>query len=131
MIALDTNVLARYLLDDEPRQSAAARRLLARAEARFSVPITLTLELAWVLKSRSVPRGAVVDALRDLAALPNVQLQFPEVVSVALQLAERGLEIADALHLAMSRRAERFVSFDEQFIRQARKLATTPAVQRV
>jgi len=131
MIALDTNVLARYLLDDEPRQSAAARRLLARAEARFSVPITLTLELAWVLKSRSVPRGAVVDALRGLAALPNVQLQFPEVVSVALQLAERGLEIADALHLAMSRRAERFVSFDEQFIRQARKLATTPAVQRV
>ena len=131
MIALDTNVLARYLLDDEPRQSAAARRLLARAEARFSVPITVTLELAWVLKSRSVPRGAVVDALRGLAALPNVQLQFPEVVSVALQLAERGLEIADALHLAMSRRAERFVSFDEQFIRQARKLATTPAVQRV
>ena len=131
MIALDTNVLARYLLDDEPRQSAAARRLLSRADQSFWVPITVLLELAWVLKSRGVPRGAVVEAIRGLAALGNVQLQFPELVSTALQIADGGVDVADAIHLSLSGKAERLATFDAQFVRQARKLATIPPVEAI
>jgi predicted nucleic acid-binding protein len=131
MIGLDTNVLARYLLDDEPCQSLAARRLLERAETRFWVPVTVLLELAWVLKSRGVPRGAVVEAMGGLAALPNVHLQFAQAVLLALQFADGGLEVADALHLALCDRAERFVSFDDHLIRLSRKLSTNPIVQKV
>jgi predicted nucleic acid-binding protein len=131
MIALGTNVLARYLLDDEPRQSAAARRLLSRADQSFWVPITVLLELAWVLKSRGVPREAMLEAMRALAGLGNVHLQSPEIVSAALQFAEGGIDVADAIHLALSAKAERFASFDAQLARQARKLATTPPVEAV
>jgi predicted nucleic acid-binding protein len=131
MIALDTNVLARYLLDDEPRQSAAARRLLSRGDERYWVPITVMLELASVLKSRGVPREAVVESMRGIGALANVQLQSPEIVSAALQLADGGIDIADAIHLALSGKAERFVSFDAQLVRQARKHATTPIVEAI
>ena len=54
MIALDTNILARYLLDDEPAQARAARRLLADAKAEYWIPMSVVLEVTdvqWTKKS--------------------------------------------------------------------------------
>lgn len=126
MIALDTNVLARYLLGDEPSQARAARRLLEDAKAEYWVPITVVLELAWVLRKAEAPRGVVIEKLRELLSLQNMRPQNADLVFQALRWAAQGMDLADALHLVMSSKAERFATFDEALVKQARKLYVQP-----
>ena len=128
MIALDTNVLARYLLDDEPAQARAARRLLADAQAEYWIPVTVVLELAWVLRKSDAPRAVIMDRLRDLLSLRNVRAQNADLVFQALRWAVQGMDLADALHLVLSGKAERFATFDEALVKQARKLGVQPPV---
>lgn len=128
MIALDTNVLARYLLADDARQARAARSLLEDTGMEYFIPITVTLELAWVLRSSKVPRAEIIGPLRDLLSLPNVRPQLAEAVFQALRWAEGGLDVADALHLALSGKAERFLSFDGDLTKQAARAGALPQV---
>jgi predicted nucleic-acid-binding protein len=122
LIALDTNILARYLLDDEPAQARAARRLLADTKAEYWIPVTVVLELAWVLRKGDAPRSVVMERLRDLLRLRNVRVQNADLVFQALRWAAQGMDLADALHLVLSGKAERFATFDEALVKQARKL---------
>jgi len=128
LIALDTNILARYLLDDEPAQARAARRLLADAKAEYWIPVTVVLELAWVLRKTDAPRNVVMERLRDLLSLRNVRVQNADLVFQSLRWAAQGMDLADALHLVLSGKAERFATFDEALIKQARKLGVQPPV---
>jgi predicted nucleic-acid-binding protein len=128
LIALDTNVLARYLLDDEPAQARAARRLLSDARSEYWVPISVVLELAWVLRKSAAPRVVVMDRLRELLSLRNVRPQNADLVFQALRWAGEGMDLADALHLVLSGKAERFVTFDQALVRQARRLGVHPPV---
>ena len=128
MIALDTNILARYLLDDEPAQARAARRLLADAQAEYWIPVTVVLELAWVLRKSDAPRAVIMDRVRGLLSLRNVRAQNADLVFQALGWVGQGMDLADALHLALSGKAERFATFDEALIKQARKLGVQPPV---
>jgi predicted nucleic-acid-binding protein len=128
LIALDTNVLARYLLDDEPAQARAARRLLADVKAEYWIPVTVVLELAWVLRKSDAPRAVIMDRLRDLLSLRNVRAQNADLVFQALRWATQGMDLADALHLVLSAKAERFATFDEALVKQARKLGVQPPV---
>lgn len=126
MIALDTNILARYLLGDEPAQTRIARRLLGDAKAEYWVPITVVLELAWVLRKSEAPRADVIGKLRELLSLRNMRPQNADLVFQALRWASQGMDLADALHLVLSGKAERFATFDEALIKQARKLDVQP-----
>ena len=128
MIALDTNILARYLLDDEPAQARAAHRLLADTKAEYWIPVTVVLELAWVLRKSDAPRSVVMERLRDLLSLRNVRVQNADLVFQALSWAAQGMDLADALHLVLSGKAERFATFDAALVRQARKLGVQPPV---
>jgi len=128
LIALDTNILARYLLDDEPAQARAARRLLAEAKSAYWIPVTVVLELAWVLRKADAPRRLVMERLRDLLSLRNVRAQNADLVFQALRWAAQGMDLADALHLVLSGKAERFTTFDEALVKQARKLGVQPPV---
>ena len=128
MIGLDTNILARYLLDDEPAQARAARRLLADARAEYWIPITVVLELAWVLRKAEAPRSVVMERLRDLLSLRNLRVQNADLVFQGLRWAAQGMDLADALHLVLSGKAERFATFDEALVKQARKLGVQPPV---
>ena len=128
MIALDTNILARYLLDDEPAQARAARRLLADAKAEYWIPVTVVLELAWVLRKSDAPRAVIMDRVRGLLSLRNVRAQNADLVFQALGWAAQGMDLADALHLVLSGKAERFATFDEALVKQARKLGVQPPV---
>ena len=126
MIALDTNILARYLLGDEPAQTRAARRLLEDTGTEYWIPITVVLELAWVLRKAEAPRSVVVEKLRELLSLRNVRPQNADLVFQALRWATQGVDLADALHLVMSAKVERFATFDEALVKQARKLQLQP-----
>lgn len=61
-VALDTNVLVRLLVNDDPAQAEQAAELIDSSPACF-VPITVALELEWVLRGAyKLPREAVITA---------------------------------------------------------------------
>jgi predicted nucleic acid-binding protein len=121
MLVVDTNVVVRYLTNDDDAQAARARRLLAQHDV--FVPLTVLLEAEWVLRSVfGCPAAMVAGALRSFAGLPRVSVENPELASTALEWCERGFDFADALHLAAARAYEGFVSFDKALARAARRL---------
>ena len=128
MNALDANVLARYLLADEPRQAGAAQALIENDEGEFWIPVTVVLELAWVLHGKGVPDGEIAARLLQLFTLRSVRLQMSGSVFRALRWAEQGMDVADALHLALSDKAARFLTFDAALARSAAKLGARPPV---
>lgn len=129
MRAVDTNVLARYYLQDDPRQGRVASDILAAGEV--FVPKTVMLELEWVLRSvADQPAGKVLDCLAHLIALPGVTVEDDEQVETALRHCRRGIDFADALHLAASSACSEMLTFDDRrYARRARKLGLRPPVR--
>jgi predicted nucleic acid-binding protein len=118
VIAVDTNVVVRLLVGDDPAQLDRVRALF-EAETVF-LPKTVVLETEWVLRSLyGLAQREIVRALSALVALPQVRCEDPDAVSAALQLVRRNLDFADALHLASSHAAERFATFDRTLVRRA------------
>lgn len=127
MIALDTNVVARFLVNDEPAQARRARALI-EASAVY-VPVTVLLETEWVLRGGyRLPRAEVVRLLRALLGLPELATEDPQRVARALDWHAAGIDFADALHLSGSAGAERFATFDEKLVKAARKLGAGKVV---
>ncbi|GAB6042844.1 type II toxin-antitoxin system VapC family toxin [Endothiovibrio diazotrophicus] len=127
MIALDTNILARYLLNDDPEQAEAATRLLSRKET-FTAPPTVLLELAWVLKVNGCERDDIAKGLRALLGLPNFRPKAFEAICYALHWFEQGMDFGDALHLALSD-DETFFTFDKALGKHAANLGAVPPVK--
>lgn len=127
MIALDTNVLARYLLNDDAAQAEAAETLLSSGE-RFFVPLTVWLELVWVLECYDCSREEIAKALRHLPGLPDLQTSDTLALLRALNGFEGGTDFADALHLALSSHAQAFATFDQALIKGAKRLDAQPPV---
>ena len=122
MLAIDTNIIMRLLVRDDPEQSARARDLIP-VETVFA-SATLMLETERVLRSvYGHSTGQIVVALRAFAGLPNVTIESAGVVSQALDWAERGIEYADALHVAKATHCDAFASFDRRFARPANRLS--------
>lgn len=118
MLAIDTNLVVRYLTNDHPKQSPRARALID-GEAVF-VSVTVMLEVEWVLRSTYAYRPVdVARSIRLLAGLPTVTVEDGAVVAAALDLAERGMDFADALHLGNAAHCDGMVSFDRKFVKAA------------
>lgn len=134
MQAIDTNVLARYYVEeDEPQAQAqreAARRVIDGG-ARLYVPKTVLLEFEWVLRGvYEQTAKEVCRALDHLLALANVEIEDRSAVLDAVANLRAGLDFADALHHASSRACSGFLTFDtRRFAGRARRMALTPPVQ--
>ena len=121
MLAIDTNVIVRYLTGDHPRQSAKARSVIDGEEV--FVPTTVLLETEWVLRSAyGFEPAHVCRALRSFAGLPRVALEDEALVAIALDRMAGGMNFADALHLGRAEACDGFVTFDQRFIRAAKSL---------
>ncbi len=94
MIALDTNVLVRLLVADEPKQTAEVRRMLRRVQEERAQVLILTVvvcETAWVLRSvYRLDREEVADALETVLEGDLVVLQDAGAVSRALRAFRSG-----------------------------------------
>jgi predicted nucleic-acid-binding protein len=126
MIGVDTNILVRAILGDDPRQSPLARRAIESARD-IIVPITVLIELAWVLKSVGWNRLQIHQALYTLAQQPTVHLDRAVEVLAALDDFRAGpADFADylALHQARMLGARKLLTFD-------RKLAKAPGAERL
>ena len=132
MRALDTNVLARFFIDDADDAQAVRQRPAAMAalSARAFVSVTVLLELEWVM--RGFYRLATADTarvLRALAGIEHITLEDRHAVLLALDAFEQGLDFADALHLARSTRASAFATFDQRLAKRTKGLKLTPPVE--
>jgi predicted nucleic-acid-binding protein len=122
VVAVDTDVVVRLLTQDHAAQAARAAAIFRSGPIHIAK--TMLLETAWVLGyAYGLDDGAIARVLRGVAGLPNVELEDAREVVDALAAMERGLDFADALHLASSGAATRFVTFDRQLVRRARGAA--------
>lgn len=135
MIALDTNVIARFYVDDPHDPEARLQRPLARQVFEESgalfVPLTVMLELEGVLRAfygfSPLQFGKVA---MHLAGLPHITLESSPVLLGAVQDHANGLDFADALHLRASQGCESMLSFDDRkFARRAKRLGLQPPVK--
>jgi predicted nucleic-acid-binding protein len=128
MIALDTNVVVRIIVNDDPDQVQQAQALLKAN--RCVVPITVVLETSWVLEASyglSVP--VVASSLRQFLGIEQVEAPHMAAIEHALQGYESGLDFADALHRALPRAsADALATFDQAFIDQASDTDGCPVV---
>jgi predicted nucleic-acid-binding protein len=119
MLAIDTNLIVRYLTGDHPRQSPRAR-VVIDGQPIF-VAVTVMLEVEWVLRSTyGYALADVIRALRAFGGLPTVEVEDGTTVSSALDLAEKGMDFADALHLGRSAHCDGFATFDRKFVKAAK-----------
>jgi predicted nucleic-acid-binding protein len=101
MIGLDTNVLVRYIMQDDARQSALATRLVESlsVESPGFVPLVSVVELAWVLSSAyALDRGQVVQAFESLLRTKEIVVERAEIVWKALRVFQSAnADFADCL----------------------------------
>ena len=102
MIGLDTNVLVRYLVQDDPRQAAAANRLVetrcTRESPGFVSQIVLA-ELVWVLRGAyGYDKSTCVAVLRQILQTAELTVADPATAWAALSDFESGsADFADCL----------------------------------
>jgi predicted nucleic-acid-binding protein len=135
MIGLDTNVLARYYVEDQGdaesmRQRVAARGLIESGNA-LMVCKTVVLEFEWVLRGYyGYSRRQIVAVLSHLLSLPHVTIEDRLMVERSVERFESGFDFADVLHHASYRDCKEVASFDDRnFVRRARNLRLTPPIK--
>ena len=122
MLAVDTNIIVRYLAADHPEQFAKASALIHGEDVYVSS--TVLLETEWVLRrGYRFSRDQIKAALTAFAGLPRVTLEDAAVAAKALEWMRSGLDFADALHLAKAAGSDAFVSFDQRFAAVANTLS--------
>jgi predicted nucleic-acid-binding protein len=121
VIAIDTIVVVRFLVNDDHEQARRARALIEAED--LLVQTSVLLEAEWVLRTTyRFPRQLLFEALRAFLALPRIVAQDRQSADAALDWAERGMDFADALHLAGAAGCDAFASFDRALQRTAAKL---------
>lgn len=123
MVAVDTNVLVRFLVRDDRAQADRAASLIRRTSIWISK--TVLLETEWVLGSLyGFPPDARAGALRALAGLRTVFVEDDLAVAKAMEWFQGGLDFADALHLASAGNSEQFGTFDRKLAKHVKRLTT-------
>ena len=121
MLAIDTNLVVRYLVNDDPARADRARKLIDGNDVFICT--TVILETEWVLRGAyGFSAEQCAKALADFAGLPRVTLEDPAIVAAALGWMPAGVDFADGLHLAKAEGCDAFVTFDRNFAKAANAL---------
>ena len=125
MIALDTNVLVRFLVEDEPKQSRAAARFIENAVAReepLFISDIVMCEAVWVLASAyGFPRPEIADVLGNLLRAESVVFTSSDQLASALEAYSRGKgDFADYLirEQAHAHGADAVATFDKALLKE-------------
>jgi predicted nucleic-acid-binding protein len=125
MLAIDTDIIVRYVVGDGGEQFGRAIDILENNEV--SIASTAVLETEWVLRDAyEFAREDVLAALEKVFGLPTVMLRDQPIVRKAMNLLASGMDFADALHLAQAGDCEAFVTFDRRLVRKAKGLIDIP-----
>ncbi len=104
----------RYYVNDEPQQGAIATRIMSE-EPELFVSKTVVAELEWVLRGYfELTPDKIHAVLRHLLGLGNVTIEQADAVETALRYYQKGIDFADALHLASSQHCSMLLTFDDR-----------------
>jgi predicted nucleic-acid-binding protein len=124
-ITVDTNLLVRAAVQDDPDQARQAGKLLQQAEL-VALPVPVLCEFVWVLRrgyKKSVPE--ISDAIRRLLKSANVVMNRP-AIDAGLSVLDAGGDFADGV-IAYEGEwlgADEFVSFDSKAVSVLRSQGT-------
>ncbi len=118
MIAVDTNVVVRFLTADDVRQARKSRKLFQENDIWISR--TVLLETEWVLRGAyQLDRESVNEALTSLSQMEGVEFEDQAQVTEALSLHKSGWDLADAIHVAnCPPEVTQFYSFDRRLTKK-------------
>lgn len=121
MIGVDTNVLVRYLVKDDPQQSAAASALFASfsSESTGYLSVPVLVETFRVLRrAYKVSHVEIADVLVNLASSEELTVEHSDLVRQAARLAAEGYDFADAMIALIGRDAgcDYTATFDAQAV---------------
>ena len=125
MIAIDTNVLIRYLVCDDAEQAEAARALLVElsSERPGFICREVTIEVVWVLeRAYRLPRDEIATVLDELIATEGLVVEAADAVTQAASAYRQGsADFSDLMILAAAKRAraQPLYTFDRTFARLA------------
>ena len=124
MPGLDTNVLVRWLVEDDDDQAVRVQRLFEAArvsQVPLFIPSTVVLELEWVLRSRyRFDKAIILRTFNTLLETQELEFQGEAALERALHLYRHGaVEFADCLHAGICGAADRspLLTFDEKAAR--------------
>lgn len=127
-VAVDTNLLVRYITRDDPIQEKQAREVML--QHRVFVPKSVVLELEWVL--RFTYRFSVDDiatALDTLLDAEQIDVEDADTVRLAVAAFREGMDFADAMHLVSCSQFGVFLTFDKALFRRAGRVFDQPVVR--
>ena len=120
MIAVDTNVIVRFLVRDDDAQAEAVRRRLKQAEERrerLKIPVLVVLETIWVLESAyEKTRSEILDSIQDMRQMPIFEFEANHVIEGLLKDGPRyKADLADILigHAAKASGCDEVITFDK------------------
>ena len=121
-IAIDTNILVRFLTHDDEQQYQQAYTLFK--SPRVYIATTVFLETEWVLRyAYDYDASEIIRAFRMLLGLPNVEAEDSGKLANALTWHQAGLDFADALHLASSQQCDALYTFDREFAKKGKDVS--------
>ena len=123
MIAVDTNILVRYAIKDDPKQTLLAISFLEENACFLSK--TVLLELVWVLSSKNaynLSRDVVVERIKHIVGLPKITTENNEHFAQSLAWYQVGMDFADALHLIGSDKLDSFATLDKRLLNKVNEI---------
>ena len=122
MIAVDTNIIIRFLTHDDDKQYRKAFSIFNTQEVFISD--TVILETEWVLRyAYHFSVNDINNALLNLFGLKNVHLSNPTLIAQAVEWHKQGIDFSDALHLTQCQTCEKLYTFDKSFSSKAKNLS--------
>jgi len=120
-VVIDTNLLVRYLTDDDPQKAKAVDVLLNRAgkgELRILIPSIVVAELVWVLESSyKMIADEIAKLVEAILNTPGIDVQDKRIINAALSLYRtKEIDLIDAwiIEFARARGAKKIYTFDKK-----------------
>ena len=129
MTALDTNVLVRYLTQDDDPQFQKVLQILNRKRAIFYVCDLVLAETDWVLRSLyDWSSQEVADAFARLTTIHNLSFENEARLRSSLKALREGADLADELIIRSCRDhgAKTFATFDKAIVKRHKPFAGLP-----
>lgn len=121
MISVDTNVIVRFLTQDDEQQYKKAYEIFKSQE--IFIPDTVILETEWVLRyAYGFEPEDICDAFTNLFGLKSIHLSTPSFIAQAIEWHKQGVDFSDALHLTHCQQYEKLYTFDKKFSSKAKNL---------
>lgn len=128
-VVIDTNLLVRYLTDDEPQKAKAVDVLLngaGKGEIKILIPSVVIAELVWVLESfYKMTADDITELVEAILNTPGVDTQDRSIIKAALKLyRSKKIDLVDTwiIEFARARGAKRIYTFDRKHFRDAEQM---------